>query len=101
MGGRLKADLKQIGMVSRQIKQLTGEFEDATKLADGYTAALGSAQLASALSSFASNWSIHRERLIDDLSKEAGLADTAVAAYRDTDEQLAKALAAREANDAG
>jgi hypothetical protein len=101
MSERLKADLKHIGIVSKQIKQLAGEFQNATELADGYAAALGSAQLASALNSFASNWSIHRQQLIDDLSKEADLADTAVAAYHGTDEQLARVLTRQEASNTG
>lgn len=96
MGERLKADLRRIEMASKQIRKLAGEFENATRLADGYAGALGSAELARALNAFAGNWSIHRTRLIDDLSKESGLADAAVQAYRGTDEELAKALAKQE-----
>ena len=38
------------------------------------------------------NWAIHRQRLIDDLSKEAQLAQGAVDAYRGTDAALTAAL---------
>jgi hypothetical protein len=72
-------------------------FGQATTLAEGYASALGSAQLAGVLSTYADGWSIHRQRLIDDLSQEASLAETAVRSYCGTDEQLATALGKREA----
>jgi hypothetical protein len=97
MGDRLRADLTRIGEVAAQITQIGTDFSQATTLAEGYASALGSAQLARVLSTFADSWSIHRQRLIDDLSQQAGLAETAVRSYRGTDEQLAAALGKREA----
>lgn len=97
MGDRLRADLARIGNVASQITQIGAEFSQATTLAEGYESALGSAPLAGVLGTFASGWSIHRQRLIDDLSQEAALAETAAQSYRATDEQLAAALARREA----
>jgi len=97
MGERLRADLARIGEVAAQITRIGAEFSQATTLAEGYASALGSAQLTGVLNTFADGWSIHRQRLIDDLSQEAALAETAVRSYRDTDEQLAAALGKREA----
>ena len=98
MGEHLRADLTRIGEVATQITRLGAEFSQATTLAEGYAADLGSDPLASMLSAFASTWAIRRQRLIDDLSQEAGLAQTAVRSYRDTDEQLAAALGKAEAS---
>jgi len=97
VGGRLKADLTRIAQVSRQIEQLANEFGQATKLTEGYQPALGDAALASALGSFATDWAIHRARLLDDLEQESKLADTAVKAYNGTDDALAAALRKQQA----
>ena len=92
VGEWVRADLNMIGQVAGQITAIGGEFERATSLVDSYADALGSAQLAAALDSFAGNWAIHRQRLVDDLSKEARLAQGAVDAYRGTDAALTAAL---------
>jgi hypothetical protein len=99
MSGRLKADLIRIAQVSRQVERIGSEFSQATTLAGGYELALGSAELAGALHSFATDWSIHRARLLADLKQESKLADTAVKSYRGTDEDLAAALRKQEATD--
>jgi hypothetical protein len=96
MGEWIRADLSRIGQVAGQISALGAEFERATSLVDGYADALGSAQVAAALASFAGNWAIHRGRLVADLTQEANLARSAVAAYHGTDDQLAAALARQQ-----
>jgi hypothetical protein len=92
MGAWIRADLTMIGRVAEQITAIGGEFERATSLIDSYANALGNAQVAAALDSFASDWGIHRQRLIADLSKEARLAQGAVDAYQGTDASLTAAL---------
>jgi hypothetical protein len=97
MSERLLADLTRIGEVAVQITRLGSEFSQATTLAQGYAPDLGSPQLAGVLNTFATGWAIHRQRLIDDLSQQAELAQTAVRSYHGTDEQLAAALGRQEA----
>jgi hypothetical protein len=92
VGEWIRADLNAIGRVAQQITVVGTEFERATSLIDSYADALGSAQLTAALDSFASDWAIHRKRLIADLSKEAQLAQGAVDAYQGTDASLTAAL---------
>ncbi len=65
----------RINNVAAQITWIGGEFDRAAMLADDCAPALGSPQLAAMLTAFASNWSIHRERLTADLRELAGLAD--------------------------
>ena len=96
MGGHLQADLARIAQVSRQVEQIAREFGQATTLAEGYESALGSPELAATLHGFATDWSIHRARLLADLEKESSLADTAVKSYHGTDEELAAALRKQE-----
>ena len=92
VGEWIRADLNRIGQVAGQIAAIGGEFEQATSLVNSYADVMGSAQVTAALDSFAGNWAIHRQRLIDDLSKEAQLAQGAVNAYHGTDAQLTAAL---------
>jgi hypothetical protein len=91
-GDHLKADLSRIGEVSARISRLTAEFSAATQLASGYSAELGSAQLASAFDSFANGWARHRQQLISDLRDVAAKADLAVQEYERTDHGLAGSL---------
>ena len=74
MGERLKGDLARIGEVAVQITWISAEFDHAAKLADSCAPALGSPRLAAVLSAFASNWTIHRRQLLDDLRGLAALA---------------------------
>jgi hypothetical protein len=92
VGEWIRADLNRIGQVAGQIAAIGGEFERATSLVNSYADVTGSAQVTAALDSFAGNWAIHRQRLVDDLSKEAQLAQGAVDAYHGTDAQLTAAL---------
>ncbi len=96
MGGHLRADLTRIGQVARQVERIADELRQATALAEGYEPALGSAEVAGALHSFATDWTIHRARLLADLEQESKLADTAVKSYHGTDEELAAALRQQE-----
>jgi len=67
VGERLQGDLARVGEVGAQITWIGAEFDHAAKLADGCAPALGSPRLAAMLSAFASNWTIHRRQLPDDL----------------------------------
>lgn len=96
MGRRLRADLARIAQVSRQVERIAHEFSQATTLAEGYEPALGSPELAGTLHAFATDWSIHRARLLADLEQESSLADAAVRSYHGTDEELAAALRTHE-----
>lgn len=96
MGGHLKADLTRIAQMSRQVEQLAREFGQATTLVQGYEPALGDAGLTGTLHSFATDWAIHRARLLADLEQESALAATAVKSYHGTDDELATALRQQE-----
>lgn len=77
--------------MSRSLLILSNEFADLTHVADVGGAA-GDAQLASALSDFASNWSDQRNKLIGQLKELSGLAGKAVQEYEKTDDTLSRAL---------
>lgn len=87
----LTADLAGITQVSRSLRVLGDEFAAITQVADAGSAA-GSAELASALSDFATGWSNKRDALIGELRQMSGLAAEAVREYTSTDDTLARAL---------
>jgi hypothetical protein len=91
-GDGIKADLQRIGGVSQRVAGIAAEFEATTQMASGYAQYLGSAELTSALDSFANGWAKHRAALIADLKDTAAKADLAVQEYRGTDDKLAAAL---------
>ena len=91
MADHVTADLSGITQISRSLRVLGDEFAAITKVADAGGAA-GSAELASALTDFATGWSDKRDALIGELRDLSGLAAEAVREYTRTDETLASAL---------
>jgi hypothetical protein len=87
----LTANLAGISQVSRSLGILGDEFAAITQVADVGGAA-GSAELAEALTNFATGWSDKRDALIGELRDMSGLAAQAVAEYTRTDDMLARAL---------
>jgi hypothetical protein len=92
----LTADLTGITQVSQSLRVLGDEFAASTRVAD-VGAAAGSAELASALTDFATGWSDKRDALIGEVRHLSGLAATAVQQYTSTDETLARALSGGDA----
>ena len=91
MADHLTADLAGITQVSRSLRGLGDEFAAITQVADVGGAA-GSAELAAALTDFATGWSDKRDALIGELRNMSGLAAEAVSEYTRTDDTLARAL---------
>jgi len=87
----LTANLAGITQVSGSLRVLGDEFAAITQVADVGGAA-GSAELAGALTNFATGWSDKRDALIGELRNMSGLAAQAVAEYTRTDDTLARAL---------
>ena len=91
MTDHLTANLAGITQVSGSLRVLGDEFAAITQVADVGGAA-GSAELAAALTNFATGWSDKRNALIGELRDMSGLAAQAVAEYTRTDDMLARAL---------
>jgi hypothetical protein len=87
----LTANLAGISQVSGSLRVLGDEFAAVTRVADVGRAA-GSAELAAALTDFATGWSDKRDALIGELRDMSGLAAQAVVEYTRTDDMLARAL---------
>jgi hypothetical protein len=87
----LTANLAGITAVSRSLRTLGDEFAAITQVADAGGAA-GSAELATALTDFATGWGDKRNALISELQDMSGLAAKAVTEYTRTDDALTRAL---------
>jgi hypothetical protein len=97
MGDRLKADLGRIRQAPARLGRVEREFGDATQLAQGDSGYLGSAELASALDSFATGWSRRRAALIAQLADVARLSAVAADSCQGTDGKLTGAMRKAEA----
>jgi hypothetical protein len=98
VGDHLKVDLgslRETGAALHQIKQALQRAEDDVRSDQGV---LGSGELADAMHDFASNWKIHREKLISSVEAHEKMAIECADAYEQVDRQLADAL--REAGSA-
>ena len=91
MADHLTANLAGITQISGSLRVLGDEFAAITRVTDVGGAA-GSAELAGALTDFATGWSDKRDALIAELRDMSGLAAQAVAEYTRTDDTLARAL---------
>jgi hypothetical protein len=96
----LTANLAGITQVSGSLRILGDEFAAITQVAD-VSGAAGSAELAAALTDFATGWSDKRDALIAELRTMSGLAAQAVAEYTKPDQTLARALPGGGAGSSG
>jgi hypothetical protein len=94
VAGQLRADLGGIGRMASSLGQLADEFAALTTVADE-AGATGNAELAGALSEFATGWSDKRNQLIGQLRELAQDANEAVREYTATDMTLARDLGTR------
>jgi hypothetical protein len=94
VGTHLKADLSGISRLGGSLGRLADEFASLTMVADESGAA-GNAELAAALSDFATGWTDKRNQLTNQLRKLSQDATEAVRAYTATDSTLADGLRGR------
>lgn len=92
MGAQLKADISRIRETAQSVTAICQQFEGAEDIVDGAADAVGSSHLADKLHDFATNWKIHRKRIVEDLTTFSDWATQAADAYEQTDQELAKAL---------
>lgn len=89
MGDHLRADLNRIKASAKTLRTLAGELGNATRTVSEYAGFTGSPQVTGALESFMSDWAVHREFLVRELTRQAGLADAAFWDYAEVDKGLA------------
>ena len=78
---------------NRDLKAILDEFNNAQKNAKEDGGIWGQSDVASAMSSFANNWYVHRDAIQSRLSSLSDRVDKACSTWSDADKQLADSLA--------
>lgn len=78
------------------LKAIRSEFEEASKRADETEKIWGQRDVSRAMDEFADNWKIHREEILDRLSKLSDRVEQAAAVWTDAEKQLSASLETRE-----
>lgn len=65
----LKVDYGQLTASWEALRRLREEFDGATKLADSTEGIWGNGHVADAIHDFASNWKLHKEKLVAKMQK--------------------------------
>ncbi|MDQ0488005.1 hypothetical protein OG986_18980 [Streptomyces cellulosae] len=87
------ADIGRIKQSSKSLADIHRQFTRNANPADGLgVAVLGDQGLVDVFDDFGDNWTIHRERLSDELKKLSTLLSTVAKTYEDVDHALAEAL---------
>ena len=92
MTDHLLVDIGQIRSSASTVKAIRDAVSESDDLIGRYEHALGQPVLVDALHDFASNWKIHREKLVKDLDTFSGWASRAADEYERTDHDLGAAL---------
>lgn len=82
-------DIEQLGL---GLNVVAGELENSESIADDYGEDAGNDDLASALESFADNWSDKRDEIVEDIRIIAALAEGAGQAFGLLDQNLKEAV---------
>ncbi|GHI92024.1 MULTISPECIES: hypothetical protein [Streptomyces] len=97
-----QADIDRIAECARELGKIHRTFTKGADPAAGLgVSVLGSEKVIDALSSFGSNWKIHREKLAEEVNALAGITSAAAEAYETIDSELAKALREVDARHGG
>ncbi|GAA2012886.1 hypothetical protein GCM10009839_04300 [Catenulispora yoronensis] len=78
--------------IATTLTRLIGEFQDAGKTVDHYSGAMGSGRMADTLHEFATNWDVHKKKLLEQLQTLQSAADQSAKTWDGLDQDLAKAL---------
>lgn len=89
---QLKVDLLLLDAIAIDVGRIKSEFTGATARSERLGDAVGHAELASRVESFATDWDQRRSELVDQLDAVQTHLETVVEGFRTTDTELAKAL---------
>jgi hypothetical protein len=88
----LKVDYQLLDATERTLASLTSEFQHIEAQTSGCGGAMGSGDIAGAMSSFASNWSYHREKLVGSMQALGKMVSDTRQAFQKTDTGLTNDL---------
>lgn len=88
----LLVDLGLLEQTAGELGVLIGEFGNASAIVASSSNSVGDPDLVSALEEFASDWRVHREKLLSSMQAAHQMADKSHRAYIETDDKLAQQL---------
>jgi hypothetical protein len=92
MADHIAINTAELENVASTLTHLISEFQDSGKTVDHYSGSLGSGRMADTLHEFASNWDVHKKKLLSQLEALQSAADKGAKAWNGLDADLAKAL---------
>lgn len=91
----LKVDFEQLDASRTTLHDLRQEFGHATEIVADAGGIWGNGHVSSAMSDFAGNWRLHREKLLDRMSKVEEMTAGCIESFRHADEKIATGLTVR------
>lgn len=85
-----------LGDLARELDMLVGEFQGALDLEDAAARAWGQRNANLSMGDFADNWTVHRDRLVEDMQKLRDAVRQADESWAQADADLAATLEAQQ-----
>lgn len=92
----LKVDYQLLDSAERNLSNLTSEFQHVKAQESGYDRAMGSADIASAMDSFAGNWDYHRGQLVGSMQALGTMITESGKQFTQTDTKLTHGLTGKK-----
>jgi uncharacterized protein YukE len=92
MADHIAINTAELERVAGTLKSLIGEFQNAGSTVDHYSGSMGSGRMADTLHEFATNWDVHKKKLLEQLEALQSAAEKGSEAWNGLDKDLAKAL---------
>lgn len=91
----LRVDYQLLDQIDASLGRLAAEFGSIEAVQDSYNAAMGSPDIAGAMTGFAENWSIHRKKLVSSMQALQKMTQGTRQGFQGTDDDLSRQLAAK------
>lgn len=88
----LKVDYQLLDSIERSLSTLVSEFQNIQAQTGGYDGAMGSADIAGAMGSFAGNWDYHRKQIAGSMQSLGQMVSQTRKHFQDTDNRLKASL---------
>ncbi len=92
MGDRITMDLAAMTELGQNLQAIHDAFEGATAACQGWSELTGETKLAGAVETFADNWSVKREAMLENIQNMQAMVSTVVSNLQGVDADLAGSL---------
>ncbi|MDQ1491829.1 MAG: hypothetical protein QOJ23_4343 [Actinomycetota bacterium] len=95
MAGQIRVDIDGLAGLAKTLAAIQQQLDNLGQDFGRFDAAIGAPKVKARLSEVAGNWSVARQRIGEELSRLAGMAETAAATYRATEQTVVQAAGGR------